>query len=249
MRGLFPFDPSRRSCSSQRPAPSAYKEILPVSSASSVSASELDQLLIARHGASAVQRFKSASVGLAGAGGLGSVIAAALARLGIGTLIVADFDRVEAVNLGRQQYFIDQIGLPKVEALRANLQRIHPGVRIIAQPLRVSAANLLELFGTVDILVEAFDDPIAKAELTATWLAACPQRPLVGASGMAGCGPANQIVTRRPFGHFYLCGDGHSAVETCGSLYASRVGIAAHHQAQAVVRLLLGLDPVEDCSP
>ncbi|MGD9849128.1 MAG: ThiF family adenylyltransferase, partial [Desulfuromonas sp.] len=137
-----------------------------MSSASSVSASELDQLLIARHGASAVQRFKSASVGLAGAGGLGSAIAAALARLGIGTLIVADFDRVEAVNLGRQQYFIDQIGLPKVEALRANLQRIHPGVRIIAQPLRVSAANLLELFGTVDILVEAFDDPVAKADLT-----------------------------------------------------------------------------------
>ena len=49
-------------------------------------------------------------VGIAGAGGLGSNCAVALARVGIGTLIIADFDVVSESNLNRQYYFYDQIG-------------------------------------------------------------------------------------------------------------------------------------------
>ncbi len=53
---------------------------------------------------------KLASVGIAGVGGLGSAVAVALARVGVGRLVIADFDVVEPSNLNRQQYFIDQIG-------------------------------------------------------------------------------------------------------------------------------------------
>ena len=49
-------------------------------------------------------------VGIAGAGGLGSNCAVALARSGVGTLVIADFDIIEAANLNRQYYFTDQIG-------------------------------------------------------------------------------------------------------------------------------------------
>ena len=64
---------------------------------------------------------------VAGLGGLGSNIAVSLARLGVGHLHLIDFDRVDVTNLNRQQYFADQVGMPKTEALRENLLRINPG--------------------------------------------------------------------------------------------------------------------------
>ena len=59
----------------------------------------LEQALIARHGAENQKKFAAASVGIAGLGGLGSHIAVHLARLGVGRLVLADFDRVDVTNL------------------------------------------------------------------------------------------------------------------------------------------------------
>jgi len=56
---------------------------------------------------------RTSVVGIAGAGGLGSNAAAALARAGVGRLIIADFDIVESTDLNRQYYFFDQIGQPR----------------------------------------------------------------------------------------------------------------------------------------
>ena len=70
-------------------------------------------------------------VGIAGAGGLGSNCAAALARCGVGTLVIADFDIVEESNLSRQYYFTDQVGMLKTEALKENIRRINPDVVVI----------------------------------------------------------------------------------------------------------------------
>lgn len=103
-----------------------------------------------------------------------------------------------------------------------------------------------EIFGEVDVLVEAFDDPAAKAMLTETFLSRCPGRPLVAASGVAGHGPANRITTRRTLQQLYLIGDGRSAAAPGQGLMAPRVGVAAHHQANAVLRLLLGQNPEQD---
>ncbi|MDY0213080.1 MAG: sulfur carrier protein ThiS adenylyltransferase ThiF [Desulfuromonadaceae bacterium] len=211
-------------------------------------AEEFNTMLKARHGAEVQQTLERSCVGIAGVGGLGSTIAIALARAGIGHLIIADQDVVELSNLQRQQYFLDQIGCPKVVALTATLRRINPGLQLTTHHTRVDSNNLPELFDSAHILVEAFDDASAKAELTQTWLQTFPERPLVAASGVAGFGTANNISTRRPFAHLYLCGDGDSAVEAVGSLCASRVGVTASHQAHAVVRLLLGLDPVKSTS-
>ena len=71
-------------------------------------------------------------IGIAGAGGLGSNVALNLVRSGIDAFRIVDFDCVEASNLNRQFYFRDQIGRPKVEALRENLQRIRPEVEVDA---------------------------------------------------------------------------------------------------------------------
>ncbi len=204
---------------------------------------ELEGLLAARHTPGVHERVKGACVGIAGAGGLGSAVAIALARVGVGHLVVADFDVVEPSNLNRQQYFVDQIGLPKVEALRENLERIHPYVRVSTFHGRLTAANTPELFAEVDVLVEAFDAADQKAMLAEAFLCRCPGRPLVAASGLAGSAPSNTVITRRAGTNFFLVGDLESAAGPGQGLMAPRVGIAAHHQANAVLRLLLGEEP------
>ncbi len=206
-------------------------------------AAELEQLMMARHSPGVHEKIKNRCVGIAGVGGLGSTIATALTRVGIGHLIIVDFDLVEPSNLNRQQYFTDQIGLPKVQALQENLRRINPGIKITAIQQRITAENLSNLFGQVDVMVEALDAAEQKAMLTSNFLQKFPGTPLVAASGMAGFEASNSIRTRKVAERFYLCGDGTTAAEPGRGLMAPRVGIAAHHQANAVLRLLLGEEP------
>jgi sulfur carrier protein ThiS adenylyltransferase len=203
-------------------------------------------MLAKRHGIDTQRRLQRACIGIAGVGGLGSNVCLALVRAGVGRLIIADHDVVELSNLHRQQYFGAQIGIPKVEAMAETLYRINPHLNLDIHPVRVSSANNIHIFSDADIMVEAFDDADAKADLVQSWLQHHPERPLVSASGMAGFGSANSIVTRNPFANLYVCGDGTSDVEHCGSLCAARVAVAANHQAHAVIRLLLGLNPVKD---
>ena len=209
-------------------------------------ADELDALLTARHTPGVHAAVKGSTIGVAGVGGLGSAIAIALARTGIGHLIIADFDVVEPSNLNRQQYFIDQIGLPKVYALRDTLARINPHVRVTACHLRLTPANIPEVFGHAQILTEAFDRAEQKVMLIETFAARFPDRPIVTGSGMAGYGSANTVQTQKVANNLYLCGDATTAAAPGTGLMAPRVGVAAHHQANAVLRLLLGHDPANE---
>ena len=209
------------------------------------SAEELDVLLTARHTPGVHEVVKQAVVGIAGVGGLGSSIAIALARTGVGHLIIADFDLVEPSNLNRQQYFLDQLGQPKVYALKDTLERINPHVRVTACQVRVSPANIAEIFGHAQILVEAFDRADQKVMLIENFASHFPDRAVVSGSGMAGYEPSNSIKTQQVTENLYLCGDGVTAAAPGSGLMAPRVGVAAHHQANAVLRLLLGENPAE----
>ncbi len=201
---------------------------------------EIEALMMARHTPGVHKKIKTGVVGIAGVGGLGSNIAIALARTGVGKLIIADFDIVEPSNLNRQQYFIDQIGLAKVDALYETLERINPTVTIERHHIRITPDNLDELFKDVDILVEAFDSAKEKAMLTNTFLSRYPNKALIAASGLAGYEQSNSITTQQMTDHLIICGDGITAAAPGCGLMAPRVGIAAHHQANAVIRLLLG---------
>jgi sulfur carrier protein ThiS adenylyltransferase len=206
-------------------------------------AGELDALLTARHTPGVHARVKQATGGIAGGGGRGSAVAIALARTGVGRLIIADFDLVEPSNLNRQQYFLDQLGLPKVYALRDTLARINPHVHVVACHLQLVPGNIADVFGTVDVLVEAFDRADQKAMLVETFAVRFAGRPVVTGSGMAGYAPSNSVLTRQHGRNIFVCGDGRTAAAPGVGLMAPRVGIAAHHQANAVLRLLLGEDP------
>ena len=201
---------------------------------------ELEALLAARHTPGVHQRLKEARVGIAGVGGLGSTVAIALARVGVGELVIADFDVVEPSNLNRQQYFVDQLGEYKVEALTATLRRINPYVAVTPHRVLLDPSNVPPVFAGCRVVVEAFDRAEMKSMLVDTVLAAMQDTIIVAASGMAGFGPNNAIVTRRINRRFHICGDETSEARAGSGLMAPRVGIAASQQANQVIRILLG---------
>lgn len=206
---------------------------------------ELEAILIARHTLTVHKRIKKASVGIAGLGGLGSNAAISLARIGIGKLLLVDFDVVEPSNLNRQQYFIRHIGMPKTEALKELLKEINPFVQVETKNVYLDKGNIEDCFRNVDIIVEAFDDPKSKATLANIILTRFPDKFIVGASGIAGYFSSNTIKTKKIRKGFYMVGDGISESKSGCGLMAPRVAIAANHQANMVLRIILEKEDTE----
>ena len=199
---------------------------------------EWNNALEERHGKELQQAFSSATVAVCGLGGLGSNIAIALARAGLGKLILIDFDRVDITNLHRQQYKAEQIGMYKTVALAENLKEIAPYISLEIHTERITEDNAVTLLQDADIICEAFDNAEAKAMLTDIVLSELPDKYLVAASGMAGMGTTNSIKTRKVTSKFYLCGDEKSDVADGIGLVSSRVMACAAHQAHTVLRIL-----------
>ena len=196
--------------------------------------------MIARHGLNLYKRFSSATVAICGLGGLGSNIAIALARAGIGKLLLIDFDRVDITNLHRQQYKANQIGLYKTDALAENLSEIAPYTEVETVTAKITEENFIPLLKDADIVCEAFDNAQSKAMLVNGVLDQLPDCYLIAASGMAGMDTPNTIKTRKIMKRFYLCGDEVSDVANTIGLVAPRVMLCAAHQAHTVLRILAG---------
>ncbi len=201
---------------------------------------EFECLMMARHTPGVHQKIKNAVVGIAGLGGLGSAVAIALARIGVGKLILVDFDVVEPSNLNRQQYFVHQIGTSKVEALRENLSKINPCVQVETHNEKLDRKNVERIFKEAEVVVEAFDRADEKAMLINTVSEKMPEKYIVAASGVAGYGENNEIKTVRFSSKIFIVGDHKTAAQPGVGLMAPRVGIVAHHQANTVLRILLG---------
>ena len=178
-------------------------------------------------------------VGIAGVGGLGSNCAVALARCGIGTLVISDFDTVEKSNLSRQYYFFDQIGMKKSVALKENLLRIRPEIIVVALQERLNNNNVQTIFEGCDVIVEAFDKAEMKEMLIEAVQNSLPGIPLVIGSGMAGWGNNEIIRYRKVDETLYVCGDETSEASDELPPVAPRVGIVANMQANAVVEILM----------
>jgi len=196
--------------------------------------------LTGRHGENLQNRFSSATVAICGLGGLGSNIAIALARSGIGKLVLIDFDRVDITNLHRQQYKANQIGRYKTDALAENLLKIAPYIEIETVTEQITEVNISLLLKDADIVCEAFDNAEAKAMLVNGVLEQFPDCYLVAASGMASMDTPNTIRTRKITKRFYLCGDEQSDMDDTIGLVAPRVMLCAAHQAHTVLRILAG---------
>lgn len=193
-----------------------------------------------RHGEDLQNKISAARVAVCGLGGLGSNIAIALARAGVGHLHLIDFDRVDLTNLNRQQYAVGQLGQYKTDALRETLSLVSPYCDVTCDTIQVTEENLPDLLKTEDYICEAFDRAEAKAMLVSGVLEHFPEKYLVAGSGLAGLGSANTIQTRRISKRFYLCGDGTSDSSVGLGLVASRVLVCAAHEANMILRLIAG---------
>ena len=220
-------------------------EVVLIKRGETPSEEELEAQMAARHTPGVHEKVKKAAVGIAGLGGLGSSIAVALARVGVGLLVLADFDIVEPSNLNRQQYFVDQIGTPKTDAMRDNLAKINPYVRVDCHNVVLDRENIPVIFERTPIVIEAFDKAEMKEMIITTVLDRMDKHTVIAASGLAGYGPNNTIRTEKITDRLYIVGDQQSAARPGSGLMAPRVGIASHHQANLALRLILGEDEPE----
>ena len=185
------------------------------------------------------KKLKKAKVCILGLGGLGSNVAVLLARSGIGYLKLIDFDVVEASNLNRQQYRISHIGIKKTEAIKTIIKEINPFVEIDTLDIKVDRENILSVVEDIEIVVEAFDRAETKA-MAIEELLTNKNKIVISASGMAGLGSANEVITRKIKENFYLIGDNYSDYEEYSGIMSTRVMLCAAHQANIVLRLILG---------
>ncbi|MCK4549374.1 MAG: sulfur carrier protein ThiS adenylyltransferase ThiF [Candidatus Krumholzibacteria bacterium] len=183
------------------------------------------------------EKLQKATVGIAGCGGLGSNAAVALVRAGIGRLILVDHDTVEASNLNRQHYFQQDIGNKKVEALAAHLRAINPEVDLVLHDVELTPKNMPGIYEEADLLIEAFDRADRKRWLIESWCVTYPDRPIVAASGVSGCGNTGAMKVHSS-GNIHVCGDEQS--EMTMGLCAARVMMAASMEANVAIGLLIG---------
>ena len=187
------------------------------------------------------EALKDKTVGIAGCGGLGSNCAIALVRIGMGKLVLADFDRVEPANLNRQYFFLDQVGEYKAEALRENIQRISKEISVETHVVNLEPESIVTFFADCDVIVEAFDTDTAKQMIIETVLADMPNKFIVSGQGVAGYG-GNELIHTQRLDNLWIVGDGMTEVSDDQPPLGPKVGAIANMQANLVLEILLNED-------
>jgi len=125
------------------------------------------QLLLGEEG---LAKLEKCCVGIFGLGGVGSYAAEALARAGIGKLVLIDHDTISLTNINRQLLALEStIGQLKAEVMRERVQEINPQAEVIALADFYSSANRERFFqGSYDYLIDAMDTVSAKLDLIKT---------------------------------------------------------------------------------
>jgi sulfur carrier protein ThiS adenylyltransferase len=192
---------------------------------------------------SKLEKLKGTCIGIAGCGGLGSNCAMALARVGVGTLVIVDFDSVSLENLNRQYYFLDQVGQKKVLALRENIRKVNPDIEVQAHDVRLGPDEIVHIFKNCQVIIEAFDRADMKLMIIETVTERLPDKFIIAGSGLAGYGENNALRTRR-LGNLFICGDETSEVSEEMPPLAPRVGIVAAMQANQAMEIVMNdLEP------
>ncbi len=120
------------------------------------------------YGEDSLMRFGQARIGIVGIGGVGTWVAEALARSGVGNLTLIDMDHVSESNTNRQIHALDdEYGKAKVQAMAQRIRAIHPGARVIAIEDFITPQNVATLVSGLELVVDCIDELAAKAALLA----------------------------------------------------------------------------------
>src|SRR5690349_17410294 len=202
-------------------------------------------ILLPELGIEAQQRFAAARALIVGVGGLGAPVAQFLAAAGIGSLTLADSDRVDLTNLQRQiLYATADVGTPKVAAASARLAAINPLIRIEKIERRIGPDELGALAARVDIVVDCCDNFATRHAVNRACVVA--KTPLVSGAAIRFDGQIAVFDPRDPRSPCYHClfGEGEALEETrCAimGVFAPLVGIVGATQAAEALKLLAGV--------
>lgn len=115
-------------------------------------------------GETGVDKLRASTVMVVGCGAVGSFAAEALARTGVGHIVVVDFDNIDPTNINRQLFALDStVGTPKVDIARARIHDINPDTRVSAYNIRWDGATDVDV--RPDFVIDAIDDVPAKVAL------------------------------------------------------------------------------------
>jgi sulfur carrier protein ThiS adenylyltransferase len=180
---------------------------------------------------------RSIKIGIGGAGGLGSNIANILVRCGFRNIEIFDLDTVQASNLNRQIFNIDDIGKPKVLALKDHLLKINPDLNMTVHQLEWTANGPgTALFHDRDIIVEAFDAAASKRDFVEFYHDKA--KFIVSGNGMAGTQRTEPLRTSVR-GNIFFIGDGVSDINEGLPPMSPRVTACAALMAEKVLDLVL----------
>ncbi len=197
---------------------------------------EFRQNLINKIGEENLRKIEKAKIGLAGAGGLGSNCALNLVRVGFKKLKIVDFDIITAANLDRQFYFMDQVGMPKLEALKTNLLRVNPSLELEMVNKKIEKQDIKDLFSDCDCVVECLDRAEYKSMIVEESLRL--GKFTVSASGLGGIGSSDEIKIHRRSKNLVIIGDLKSDISKTPAL-SPRVNVSAAKQADVILEFVI----------
>jgi molybdopterin/thiamine biosynthesis adenylyltransferase len=191
-------------------------------------------------GVNGQQLLRDSTVLIVGLGGLGSIAAQYLAGAGLGRLILADRDRVEASNLQRQTlYRQSDVGLAKTEAALRQLAALNPEVRLELADEQSWPAQIAQ----ADVVLDCTDNFPSRHAINGACVRA--RRPLVSGAAIRFEGQL-AVFDLRGGGPCYAClypetGETQETCEEAGIL-GPVVGTVGALQALAALKLLVGLE-------
>lgn len=183
---------------------------------------------------------KNKTVGIAGAGGLGSNCAITLARTGVGRIISVDYDDISFEQIDRQYYFFNQLGKKKVLALKDILREVAPTVSIVPLAVRLQRHHIVPIFKPCDVIIEALDLPETKSMFIQEVRQELPSTPIVASTKISCRLPATRMQIQQT-DLLYLCGYFGDELADEHPPLAPKVAMLANLQADLAVNLLLGL--------
>jgi adenylyltransferase/sulfurtransferase len=183
------------------------------------------------------EKLRGACVFVAGAGGLGTAVTIHLAAAGVGTIRIADRDRVEISNLNRQVFYrSEDLSESKASVLPERLLALNPNIRVQGIASDLTDDNALELAGEASVLVDALDNFPGRYVLNR--LALRRGIPLIHGAVAEFYG---QVTTIIPGSSACLCCIWVSTpVLPAAPIFGATCGVIGSIQATEVIKCLLG---------
>ena len=177
--------------------------------------------------------FRKSKILILGCGGLGTNLCFMLAKSGVGTIKIVDYDKVEYSNLNRQIYRPTDVGKYKVDAFKEICDEFLPFANISVENIKITENNIDELTDGYDIVLEALDDEYAKSLVFEHFIAT--DKKLISVSGIGGVKKLDMKIKK--MNNIVVCGDFETKTDI--GLYYPNVMMAASTQAIIALNWLL----------